>query len=433
VGNVYVTNVDQSVTVVGRHANNDMANVDVPPAHTANDNVDKTKTTVNKKRKRDKGSNASMEGDTKKNKKNTKESKTVTSAKQLTLRSNISDPPVPVPTILSTRHFQFARIEDISSKFANQRIKGWPFKCPSMYVAYSNIIPFNEINAVINYIQNEMFRPGKLSGKTTAQVFTMIHRFIIKGEVAGLKAILPWPSRKDVITPFIVTHFKQGMDCIVNIVKNANVVEPTSFDFVKRYILYYQFIAQFCLAQMGMINTYHDVDLYSDYYHDPKTFTYGKNLHQYIIHQHYSDLLKAFNSPSLIKDMKSMNVKRMKTVVPDVLNLEYLKKMCAKQLNYILPLCCDSVLVPLVPLPADQHSPTGKDVTSSLSETQSNVDQVSSTLLSVPFPTAPADDEAPAKAPAPTPKPPAPADADVFDINHFSRVSPQVHLSKGEC
>jgi hypothetical protein len=246
----------------------------------------------------------------------------------------------------------------------------------------------------------------------------MIHRFIIKGEVAGLKAILPQPSRKDVITPFTVTHFKQGMDCIVKIVKNANVVDPTLFNFVKKYILYYQFIAQFCLAQMCMINTYHDVDLYSDYYHDPKTFTDGKNLHQFIICQHYSDLLKAFNAPSLIKEMKSMNVKQMKTVTPDdVLDLEYLKKMCAKQLNYILilPLCHDLVLVPLVPLPADQHSPTGKDVTWSLSDTQLNVDEVSSTLLSIPLPTAPTDDEAPAL----TPKTSAPADADVFDINRF--------------
>jgi hypothetical protein len=298
-----------------------------------------------------------------------------------------------------------------------------------MYVAYSNIVPFKEINAVINYLQNEMYRPGKLSGKTTAGVFSMIHRFIIEGEVAGLKAILPQPSRKDLISPFTLLNFTEGMDGIVNIVKASKGAEPTSVCFLKRYILYYQFITQYCLAQMGMINTYHDVECYSKYYHDPKTFKDGHNLHQFIIRQQYNDLLKAFKSPSLIKEMKSMNVKHMKTaVLPEVLNLAYLKKMCAKQLDYIVPLCCDSVLVPLDPLPANQHS-LGKDASSSLSETQLNVDEVSSTLLSAPFPTAPADDDAQGQALAPIPtatahdeapvEATALASADIFDINRF--------------
>jgi hypothetical protein len=79
VANVDVTNVDQTVTAAGGHVNKDLANVDVPPAHITNDNADETepaavshttidlpnvemaKSNVKKKRKRNQGSNASME------------------------------------------------------------------------------------------------------------------------------------------------------------------------------------------------------------------------------------------------------------------------------------------------------------------------------------------------------------------------------------
>jgi hypothetical protein len=192
-----------------------------------------------------------------------------------------------------------------------------------------------------------------------------------------------------------------------------------------------------------MINTYHDVDCFSNDFHDPKTFKDGNNLHQFIIRQQYNDLLKVFNSPSLISEMKSMTVikQKMKTKdLPDVLNLAYLKQMCAKQLNYIMPLCSDSVLVPLDPLPANQHSPD-KNASSSLPETPTNVAEVSSTLLSAPFPTAPADDDARKVNPLPLPTQPMKHRSKQQDWSLlmfststiFSMVSPQVITSMGEC
>lgn len=448
VGKVDATNVDQPATPAGGDASNDMANVDAKAKSArkkrkkvvmtnVGQNVDQSMTPAGG----DDTTNVGVPPDAKKRKRNdnksaeeqSKEKKAGPPNKRLPLRGNLtaSDPPVLGSTQFpghAHRLFQVARIEDISSKFANQWIKGWPFKCPSMFVAWSNIIPFPSINAVINYLQNEMYQSGKLSGTTTAELFSMIHRFIIEGEVDSFKAILPQPSRKHLIAPFTLQRFKEGMDNIVGIVKASQGADPTSVCFLKRRILYYQFVAQYCLAQIGMINTYHDVDCFSNDFHDPKTFKDGNNLHQFIIRQQYNDLLKVFNSPSLIREMKSMTVikQKMKTKdLPDVLNLAYLKQMCAKQLNYIMPLCSDSVLVPLDPLPANQHSPD-KNASSSLPETPTNVAEVSSTLLSAPFPTAPADDDAQGQSPAPTHtanEAPVQAaglvSADVFNINHF--------------